>query len=380
MTPPAKPHQSFANRFDDWIFDSYPVSAEQLALYRILYAGFALFVIGMQDYAWIAQLPDALFLPPFSIAALFSGLPPEPVLHLFEILLFSLYWALLFGWRTRAVSVAITLVGVTAESFHLSFGAITHSRHLFLLLPLVMSFSNWGSALSIDATRRKGAGGTGIETWPITLMSVLLGFAMFTAGFPKLLGGWLDVATPAVREKVFYWYFIEQHRELAGAFIPIDSRVLWELLDWSTVWFEVGFLLAVFRPGALRVFSGFAVVFHTMTILMLHIGFTQQLIVYPLFCMPFVRVDASRLDLLRPLFTPWVAVVLGAGYLALDRAGLPVTLPDVAGWVLSRHLDHPYLLSTLLVHLAALGIAVGFAAARGRAWWASRAASRARSS
>jgi hypothetical protein len=363
--PQAK-NASLIERFDSWIFFSYPLSSHQLAFYRMIYASFALFVIGIPQYTWIASLPGAFFHPPLSVAAAFSGFPPRPILQLFGIALVILFFALLFGYRTRTTSVLITLVGITAESFAYSFGKINHARHLFFFLPLVMSCANWGAVLSIDASRPPRSRSQETRTWPITLMSLLLGFSMFTSGWPKLLGGWLDPTTPVVKEKVFQWHYAERQEHLVGFFTTLDSPVFWEFLDWATVVFELGFLVAVLVPGVFRFFAGLAVVFHTMVLLMLNIGFLPQLIVYPLFQMEQVRVREARLAHAQRFFRPWLALLLGGGYLGLLLGGLPVTVTMVASYALSHFFESAHHLVTLAIYLLALGITAWIALARGR--------------
>jgi hypothetical protein len=59
--------------------------------------------------------------------------------------------------------------------------------------------------------------------------------------------------------------------------------VFWELLDWGTVLFEMGFLVAVVRKRTMRLFLAAAIGFHLGTLLMLNIAFVFNYIVYAVF-------------------------------------------------------------------------------------------------
>src|SRR5690625_5725460 len=72
-----------------------------------------------------------------------------------------------------------------------------------------MAFTNWGAAYSVDSCRQNSSDQTA-ESWPLTLLALLIGFMMFTAGVPKILGGWLDPSTQAVQGHLFNQYFLDR--------------------------------------------------------------------------------------------------------------------------------------------------------------------------
>jgi hypothetical protein len=65
--------------------------------------------------------------------------------------------------------------------------------------------------------------------------------------------------------------------------IQIDNRFIWELLDWSTILFEVGFLAAVWRPKWFKFFLVIAVFFHFSTQLLMNISFLHNFLAYSAF-------------------------------------------------------------------------------------------------
>jgi uncharacterized membrane protein YphA (DoxX/SURF4 family) len=348
-------------RFNQWVFESYALPAEHLGLYRIFYASFMLFLVGIPGYAWISAFPDAFFHPPLGVARLFSGFPPPYVLHLFSVTLVVLFLALLFGYRTRAASVLITLVALVANSFDYSFGKINHTV-LIWILPLVMSFSNWGAAYSVDANRDDPPSPVRVEAWPITLMSVLLGFAMFSAGLPKLMSGWLDLGTRAVKEKLLYQVYVNnRHEFLADFFVSLESAPFWELMDWATVVFELGFLAAVISPSVFRLFTGAAVIFHTTSLLMLNIGFMFHVIVYLLFSMPIIAFGHDRIQRVVGRLTAPSILAACLFYVTVHLLNLPATFPSMLSVVLGRvfhiHGNYPMLIVLLAASLVTLYLA-----------------------
>ena len=282
---PSKSRSMSKSRLDTWIFDGFGVSAEGLALYRILFAAFSLLVISpghdvYADLVSLASLPDSMFAPPPGPMALFGGFPSAEMGAMLHFLLNLSLAALLFGFRTRAVSIAVGTLFLLVYGFTYSVGKVNHTI-LFTLLPLIMAFSGWGAAYSYDAlfrARRK------VSSWPLSLLALVVGFAMFTAGFAKILGGWLDPTTHAAYGHVVKHFFVRGRTDLlASSALDLESALLWELIDYGAVFFEVGFLAAVARPRVFRLFTGAAVLFHLGIMMTLNISFVFNIIVYAAF-------------------------------------------------------------------------------------------------
>lgn len=326
-----------ARRFDRWIFTSFPVTPEGLGLYRIAFAAFALFIATpghspLVDFTAAASLPAAFFRPPPGPMMLFTDFPPPFVIHAIGLLLTVSLVALLLGYRTRLASVATSVLLLIGYGFAFSAGKINHVM-LFTLLPLVMAASNWGAAYSLDAQR--GATARTVHAWPLTMMALLVGFAMFTAGFSKLLGGWLDPTTQATQHHFVKHFFVRGRQDLlAPLFASVDHPFFWEALDVATVLFEVGFLAAAFYPVATRLFAACAVLFHFSTMMMLNISFLVHLPVYAAFIdwsrigqtltvdpgMFFARLDRHRpLTLLVSGGAAGLLYALGSPLMAINR-------------------------------------------------------------
>lgn len=271
---------------DRWLFDTFTASPEGLGLYRILYASFVLFALtpghaGLLNFSFAGALPNAFFLPPPGPLMLLPGPPPTWLLEILHLLLTSSLTALLVGYRTRWASWAVFGLLITGYGFAFSVGKINHVM-LFVLLPLVMSLTNWGAAYSLDAQAQRTP--RAVQAWPLALLALLIGFAMFTAGFSKFIGGWLDPTTQAAQGHFVKQFFARGRQDfLAPWLLQVDSAVFWELLDWGTVLFEIGFLVAIVRKRTTRLFLAAAIGFHLGTLLILNIAFVFNYIVYAAF-------------------------------------------------------------------------------------------------
>lgn len=296
---PSSGPSSGASWFDRWIFDSFSVDAAGLGLYRIAVALFSLLILmpgyGGLRFDAVARLPDALYLPPPGPMQWMPGFPPPLVFDVLHGALYLSLTALLFGYRTRWASIVTTILLLIGSGWFFSAGKINHTM-LFVLLPLVMAFSNWGAAFSIDARLRGTSQTPSVASWPLTLAALLTGFAMFTAGVPKILGGWLDPSTQAVQSRVIDQFFVHERQDLlAPIALHLDAPWLWEGLDWITVLFEVGFLVAIVHPVSTRLFAAAAVLFHAGVMLIMNIAFLPNLPIYAAF-LPWRRIARA----LRP--------------------------------------------------------------------------------
>jgi hypothetical protein len=212
---------------------------------------------------------------------LVSGFPPFPFFEVLLVLLNLSLVAVLVGYRTRWATVFTGVLLLVGYGFNYSLSNLHHNI-LLLVLPLVMAFSNWGTALSFDA--RRGRIPDQVRSWPLVLVALLLGYGMFSAGLPKIIGGWLDPSSHAVLGRfIREYYVIERHDLLAPLFIDITNEVFWESLDVATVCYEIGFLFAILHPFTTRLFSVFSIGFHTLVTLILNIPFLPNLIVYAAF-------------------------------------------------------------------------------------------------
>jgi len=351
------------NRFSRWIFESYHPTNEGLALFRIFASLMVLFFL-MPDsgyYSYLAELPDDFYTPPPGPMMLFDSFPPATVMQGLHLLLFISWMAVLAGYKTRMASLLAAFFMLALLGFIFSVGKVNHMM-LLVVTPAVMAFSNWGASHSVDArhnTETPEANG-----WPIVLLALFIGFMMFTAGFPKILGGWLDPNSMATKGHLLNQYFVRGRTELlSGYAVGIDNPYVWGFLDWATVCFEIGFIAAVLRAGWTRLFVCFAVLFHFSTMLILNIAFLVNFPAYAAF-LPWSKIY----NRLRSLFgsgqgngaNNW-AVLLFGGTIALLFSVIKIV--ESSGWFLST--EEPRFHEFVLIGGAAcavllLGVRKGF--------------------
>lgn len=255
---------------------------KSLSIYRIIFSLYVLTFISF-NYGWIGNVPDIFFYPPyFSIANFFSGFPSQLFFKFIHFILVLLFICLLFGFKTRLVSILASLLWILAVSFNYSFGKIDHLVLVFIT-PLLLSFSAWGNYYSIDSfykikIRKRYYG--------LSILALFICYGFFTAGLPKLFG-WVDfdLDTSGVRSWLHTKYYINNKQEyLSGYFINLKSNLFWEMLDYTAVIFELSFLAACFTTRKIfRSYLCLAVIFHFINFLMLNISFTSYIIVYAAF-------------------------------------------------------------------------------------------------
>jgi uncharacterized membrane protein YphA (DoxX/SURF4 family) len=275
--------KNFSTKFSSWIFDSFQISARGLALYRILYALFVLcFMLPPPElYTFLGNLPGDFFAPPPGPMMFFGGFPPEAILLIFHYLLVAALLFLVAGLFTKWSSLGVGILLILLKGFIYSLGKIDHDI-IIIVVPFVMAFSGWGMKYSLDSQRIDE---DKIEqtSWPLTLLALFIGFMMFTAGFPKIIGGWLDINTHATQGYFFKQYIVQGRQDLLAIYGFNVADLFWELADYGTVLFEIGFLIAVVNPRSTRVFICLAVLFHLSTMLMLNIAFLPNFIAYAAF-------------------------------------------------------------------------------------------------
>ena len=323
---------SFLQRLDSWIANEYRLPAGALGIFRVFYAGYILFVVGPPQFRWIAHQPSFFFDPPtYSLANLADHLPSIYFFFVLDLLVVGLLVLLLFGFRARIISLLLGATLVVGFSFYHSFGKINHDTIMIVVTPLLMAFSGWGSYYSVNLAGPQCGSAEEIY-WPVTTLALILGFAMFSAGFPKLFSdgsfqnAWLDTYTQAVKG----YAITHHHSDLAGDLLaPImlerGEDFWWEALDYTAVIFEVGFLLAVLSSVWFRFFIIVAVFFHFMNGLLLSISFVNNIALYLLF-IDWTPIVAWFEKLAIKFISPFTMVVSTLGLLIAHTLHLPANV------------------------------------------------------
>lgn len=315
---------------EERIFDSYALRMADLAVFRIVYATFVVATI-VPVASWLPRAPIAFFYPPIGLAALFEAPPPAEVLIGFNLVLTLFAAMLLFGWKTRLASLGTGLSLFVLNSWAYSPGKINHDI-LLVVTPLVLSFSDWGRSISIDGLRRPVDPRAEVVAWPLVLLALLTGFAMFTAGVAKATTGWLDPDLRCTYGHLMHNY-LYTGRETAFAHwaVRLDSAWLWKIADWSAVAFELAFLVAVINRRLFVLISCAGVFFHFGVMILFGISFEENVLVYGAFIrmseLPFVRVpNDGQVSRKKAWISFGAAVTLGTLAALFGRS-----VPDAIG-------------------------------------------------
>lgn len=273
MAPPV------TSRFERWI-QNHALAPRDLAVYRVLYATYILLLI-VPVAPWLSLAPAAFFRPPPGLAAMFTAVWPAGTLLALNLLLALFVSCLLVGWRTRLASIGTGLTLLVLNSWAYSPGKINHDIVL-VLIPLVLAFSGWGQAFSIDTAR--GRDGVAAEPWPMALLALLVGFAMFTAGWAKVTTGWLDPDVWATYgHLVLNYRFTGRETWAATWALSVESQAFWKSGDWAAVALEAGFLMVVVSRRAFCFTMALATFLHLGVLLLFDIAFSENLIAYAAF-------------------------------------------------------------------------------------------------
>jgi uncharacterized membrane protein YphA (DoxX/SURF4 family) len=296
-------NKAAGSAFESWIFDSFPVTPEGLGLYRIFCALFLLFfsLPTFGEYTFLSRLPADFFSPPPGPMMIFNGFPPAYILLGIHCLLIAVLICLAIGYYTKASSIATGVLLLILKGFLYSLGKIDHDI-LLIVVPLVMAFSGWGRAYSLDYIFNRNSDHTA-NSWVITLLALIIGFMFFTAGFPKILGGWLNIHNHAAFGHYLKEYFVVERTDFLAPYGLHLNPFIWKCFDYLTVIFEIGFLAAIVHPRSTRIFISLAILFHFGIMLVLNITFWPNILAYAAF-IKWDRVDEFiKLKMLQQTFS-----------------------------------------------------------------------------
>jgi hypothetical protein len=306
--------------FQRWSASAYARSPEWLGACRIAYALSLLAGWHPRPMRPLAALGEAFFFPPLGPFELLDGYPGVRALQALALGRDLSLVALLVGYRTRLAGCVAGLTQIALAGLRYSTGKIDHELLIFAL-PIVMSFSAWGAALSVDAARARPSAAPARSSGPaLAYLALLIGMTFFTSGFLKALTGWLDPGASATRG--YLLAYLRQHpwsvHALNTTMAALDVAWLWKPLDWATLAFELVVLLAVLRAIWFRAALAVAMTFHLGVVALLNIDFSLLLLCYlpflfdpPPGALARVRVRVERA--LGRVGRWWLVVLAGAG-------------------------------------------------------------------
>lgn len=293
----------FLNHTLDKAIASYHHDARSLSLFRILFAAYSLFTGVVPGIFHLSNFPDTFYTPPIGPGIFFHGFPSPTLIWLLYIGGYVAGVMMLLGMYTRFSSIAFALLTMMGYTFAFSLGKINHNTG-FLVLPLVLAFSDWGAYYSWDAVYRKLPQNPERSAAALFSYAFALGWMFFTAGIAKVVGGWLNPATQATYGWFVNYYYAEHVRRLfAPLFIHVQLPIFWEIADWFTAGFEVVFVWAAFRKQRIKILCAVAILFHYMVLNTLNIVSAGFFICYLIFTDLYAI--GARFSALRNIAAGW---------------------------------------------------------------------------
>jgi hypothetical protein len=293
------------NWYERWIFHSYRSTPANLGLYRIVFAS-AVIAAEPPLFVWITAFPDSFFTPPFGVMRLLHGFPPAGFFYALNLVTLLALVSVLFGHRTRLASLILAAALLVGHGWTYSLGKIDHDAILYVVIALVMAFSSWGSAVSLDGRPARPPSPLP-SAWPVCLVMLLTACAMAYAGLVKAASGWLDPRTDAALGHVARAIDASGHTTWLQARL-LGAGPLWGVADVAVVALEIGFLIALPWRRAMQVVCACAAIFHVQAYALFVIApFTANLLAYALL------VDWERIWRTRPprrlaaALQPWAA-------------------------------------------------------------------------
>lgn len=232
----------------------------------------------------------------FGFGELFPMFGGTIVTALCTVLMFSLFTAMI-GWKTRTSLIVSNLLFIYFCNIDYVTTMTKYSviaTHILLLL----TFSNCGGVLSVDAwLKRKSAGNPWLGrtiadlpqsyAWPRRCLQILIGTVYFGAAITK-------IHTPAFfsGDQLQWWMLTDlNYKHPLGAFIGMYPALIVVMCYIAVVW-EMMFIVLAWKGLPRLVFLTLGVVFHVMTF------FTLGLLSFPPVCfacyLAFMNDDDAR--------------------------------------------------------------------------------------
>lgn len=325
-------------RVENWFSAPEVNAAGRMGLYRILYGLWFLWLLASINFSGLAARP---YPPPkpVGLMTLFTALPipvqPTDLSRLLACLLGIGLVLLIFGLATRYTTGLVLICSALLFAWDSSYGKVIDKYALLgTIVPFWMFFSRWGETYSLDALIRRARGvptplpseSSWEYIWPQRAVVIFTVILYFSAGYMKTVEGtWLynpyvvldkltdNLAVTWATKPANFNNFLYQAVLIAPAFLIIGQYV--------ALLFELGAPAALINRDFLVLVFSSAALFHTMTILILGIGFAPMIIVLA------IIVDwQAVLDRLRQSshysLQPSTPVVIGLVGLTLILAGL----------------------------------------------------------
>ncbi|MFT4186339.1 MAG: hypothetical protein QM613_03815 [Micrococcaceae bacterium] len=279
------------SKFRRWLNDPGGIGIYDIAIYRILFG--IIILLQYSKYSVNAGIPSEMYHSFPGMLELFHSFPPFWVLVLFQVIYLFTATSILFGFLTPMVSVLFGINMIIANGFTFALGKLDHGI-IIAIVPMIMAFSGWGNAYSIDSrnflNKRVNLHKT-FHPWVIRWLALTISLWLFTADFAKATSGWLNPKNTAT-EGYFFQYYLGglTSGKIPDMFSHITFYPFWKFFDYSTVLVEgLPLLLFFFGWRYWKLAPSFLIFFHIGINYTLSIFYEPAFVAYAAF-VPWSRV------------------------------------------------------------------------------------------
>jgi hypothetical protein len=244
-------------------------TAFDLAVVRIVVAGWHLISLAtpraFEHLSELARREAVEYDAPWLLDLVTLGFRPAlGIVGFVHVLAIGAATLAILGWKTRAATAALAATVMFLRCHETAFAPLQHNEALPALALVLLAFAPCGDALSLDASRRRGAPpiDSWAHAWAPRLIAWLLAIAYGSAFASKMVTsgpGWADGATLQ-----FYGYFRGlPHGSDLGLWLSGQPGVA-RAASLAVLAFESMFALAIVFPRLRWVFVPAAIALHVL--------------------------------------------------------------------------------------------------------------------
>lgn len=292
--------QTLNTRINHWFIQPEPNAAGSMGLFRIVYVLFYLWHLSVHSSDFLSGMPSYFIeYKVYLVRYLFSdfGALRSPLFfHALDSLLVSALVLLAFGYKTRAATAGVLIIGSLLEALSASVDGKRTLLPLVFYIPFFMLIVNaWAHTYSIDTQIRQRKKQQPVDphssSWifflPARAMLVAVSiWFLHSAIFKVAFGGaWLSHADMMAN------FFLNRNVEAAIYDLPLNglapfiasSPLIYLSVHATTLLFESLFFLSMINRKLRELFLSLALLFHAVNAIWLVVTVTPIFIVYCIF-------------------------------------------------------------------------------------------------
>lgn len=292
--------RSLNEKINAWFMQPEPNSAGSAGLFRVLYACFYLWHLSIHSADFLSRMPSfyieyrvlvvRYFFPDFG-----ASISPL-VYYTLESLLVAALVLLAFGYKTRASTIVVLLIGSFLEALATSVDGKRTLLPMVFYIPLFMAIVNsWAHTYSIDSLLRKRRGESVVDphtdNWiyflPARALLIVFSILYFGSAVYKVAFGgvWLT------HFDMMAYFFLNRNVEAAVYDLPLNglapfvarTPLIYLSMHVTTLIFETFFCLSLVNRQLRNFIVATALIFHTVNALWLVVTVTPIAIGYGIF-------------------------------------------------------------------------------------------------